>query len=521
MAYRVRTLLTIALCFVSLLLLQRGTVDGQADINQGSFNTFSIDFENLTDRTPVTNQYANLGLSIEGATVVSQGGSLNHLAFPPRSGINVVYDDSSHIPSGTITVHFNSAITGDVYRAGGYVTGNRNIVMSAYSSNGALIGSVQTGGANHDPVGIPNMLLDVSTSTPIAKLVFFNGGERGNTYTIDDLFFESQQLCEIADVPLYKQQAGEWAQDDYGGTTINPWKDPETGENAKLGKWGCALTSAAMVVSYHGVQQNGFTTTPRELNNWLRNPANGGYSGGHLLWGKVAEYARNVGGIELYYYEGRGPGHGVVNTFLCNGDPIVLSTNSHPYTGGHFLLATGQSGEQSWFVNDPGGHNLTQRTTNQYNGYRKFSPSPTDPSGLMITVHSPVELLITDPAGRRTGYDPIAGEYLNEILDATYGVELIGAVDGSSKSETLVFATGTPMSGEYSIQVIGTGNGIYRMNFLAYESNGGSSFTSVHGAVFDGLTLDFTATYSNEPDSQINVEQLTTLPTIYLPAIRK
>jgi hypothetical protein len=36
MAYRVRTLLTIALCFVSLLLLQRGTVDGQADINQGS-----------------------------------------------------------------------------------------------------------------------------------------------------------------------------------------------------------------------------------------------------------------------------------------------------------------------------------------------------------------------------------------------------------------------------------------------------------------------------------------------------
>jgi hypothetical protein len=50
-------------------------------------------------------------------------------------------------------------------------------------------------------VGTPNKLLQITSSTPIAKVVFFNGGERGNTYTIDDFFFGSEQTCQISGVP--------------------------------------------------------------------------------------------------------------------------------------------------------------------------------------------------------------------------------------------------------------------------------------------------------------------------------
>ena len=55
----------------------------------------TLDFEDLADLTAVTNQYMDRGISFEGATILGQGESLNYLHFPPRSGINVIYDDGS------------------------------------------------------------------------------------------------------------------------------------------------------------------------------------------------------------------------------------------------------------------------------------------------------------------------------------------------------------------------------------------------------------------------------------------
>jgi hypothetical protein len=496
-------------------------------------SVITIDFEDLSDLISVDSHYTYIGVSFTGATILSQGGSLNYLHFPPRSGVNVIYDDPNN--GGVITVEFNNGLTGNVTRAGGYITGNTNITMTAYDANDNVLGSVETGGPNFDPgdedfdpppIAPPNMLLEIISTDSIATVKF---SDTGNTFTVDDFFFESEQSCEVVSVPLYKQSTGTWANDPYGGTTTNPWRFDDDNDGLydeggsdtpeTIAKWGCALSSAAMLVSYHGNQQNGFTTTPQELNDWLK--ANSGYSGGSVKWPSVAQYAR-ANGVDLYHYSGWGPDEGVVNGFLCNSSPIILNTNSSPYINGHFVVATGQADPGAWDINDPGGFDLAQLGTNSYLGYRKFGTTVSDPSEINIAVHSAVELLIVDPAGRKIGFDPATGEYINEILDASYEVEIMGARDGSNgQIETLVFNTGAPLSGVYSIQLVGMSNGIFEIDFTGYDSAGGSSNAAITGTIVKDSAIDVSLVYSEIPGTGIYVEQITFLPTHYLPLLEK
>ena len=423
---------------------------------QGTQATKSLDFEQLGDYSDVGSNYSNLGLEFEGAVVLGQGGSLNFLEFPPHSGVNVIYDYMNHTEPGKISIFLNPSITGNVFNVGGYVTGNRNVTMTAYNFDGVPVGNVETGGANNSSVGTPNMLLEITTLEPISKVIFFNGGERGNTYTVDDFFYSSEQSCQIPNVPIYKQSNPNWGNDYYGGSESKPWYDPDRGGIALLKNWGCALTSAAMVVSYHGSQQNGFTTTPKLLNEWLRKDENKGYSGGSILWDRVAAYAR-ANGVNLYYYPGTVRNEGVVNTLLCNNSPVILNTTTSPYAG-HWLVAYGQSTTDSWAVNDPGGHNLTTLNYNAYARHAKYGETRTEPTSLVIVAHSPLQFLITDPAGRRTGYDPSTGSYVYEILDSEYYIDRLDGEDGAF-TESLVLTAALPFRAnikwKYLVRVLG------------------------------------------------------------------
>jgi len=63
-------------------------------------------------------------------------------------------------------------------------------------------------------------------------------------------------------VPLYGQGQSPWAGDQLGHGC---------GSTNTIGRYGCAITSTAMVLKYYGV-----STDPRDLNNYL-NGVNGGY----------------------------------------------------------------------------------------------------------------------------------------------------------------------------------------------------------------------------------------------------
>jgi hypothetical protein len=493
-------------------------------------NRITLDFDNLHDLDWVTNQYSHLGLSFNGATVLGQGGSLNYLGFPPHSGLNVLYDDP--VESGRITVTFDQAIAANVTAVGAYVTGNRNVSMTAYDAGGISLGSTETGGDNHAPVGTPNKLLQLSTAQPIKTVVFFNGGERGNTFTVDDFYFEGGQACTIPGVPLYKQDgSAPWADDLYGGSPAKPWIDPNTGRNATIRNWGCAMTSSAMIVSYYAQLQGKQGTDPRELNTWLR--ANGGYTGGSIYWGKVAEFARKVKGINLYFYEGTGPDNGIINAYLCNGAPIILYTTSSPYRS-HYVLATGVADGVSWAVNDPAGHNLTTMSASPPRTYRKYGSEAKEPHSLTMAIHPPntpqalreglvaaVSIVITDPAGRTLTYDATTGTFENQILDANFGVEELSAEDGSGQPiTTFVFGTGAPLEGEYQVQIIPHVSGVYELDLLAYDAADTSSAAASSGYAPADSPIDLSIGYSPDPGSEVEVTpEWPAAGDLYLPAV--
>ena len=225
---------------------------------------------------------------------------------------------------------------------------------------------------------------------------------------------------------------------------------------------GCAMSSEAMVLGYHGV-----SVDPATLNTWLT--ANNGYDlTGNVYWDAVARYARTRGTTVSY----RGP-NGNLDQEVCQYGPQIISVKG----GGHWVTATGQDEQlTTHLINDPNGGvatTLANRYNNTYGALRRFSGPEytyTDITGIVIRFHSPGELLVADPQGRITGYDPRTGQSYSEIPGSNYGVmSLDDDETGEPGPETKELDIRQPAAGEYLLDVVGTGVGTYDIEVNAYD----------------------------------------------------
>jgi hypothetical protein len=282
------------------------------------------------------------------------------------------------------------------------------------------------------------------------------------------------------------------------------------GKPNRISRYGCYLTCCAMLINYHASAQGiGFSTMPDVLNTWLNGQANG-YSGAGVNPHAVARYAQQ-NGVALYY---QGPLYrkqdSVVNNYLCTGNPVLLKV---PHGNGHWVLATGQTavnGTDTFLINDPGFQNSTLAGYGfTYTGIRKFSSTRTPPHALLITGHSPIELLITDSFGNQTGFDPITGQIFDQIPNSGYGLEAIadddditsdGTTPGTRELDVLMASDGT-----FTLQVFGTGTGPFTINFTSYDSDGNPTFASVSGDASPGSSVSYRVNYSAAPGSQVTV----------------
>jgi hypothetical protein len=149
-----------------------------------------IDFEDLEDLEQITVQYLAEGVLFSNAQALvsgAEGGSLNEIDFPPRSGITVsthTFSDTQALP---VILNFTSPI--DTFS--GYFTyhdfaeENALLVLSAYSPLNEPLGSVQSSSSSnlgsHEQLGFSNVGL-------IARIEV-SGGDEG-TFTMDDVSFE-------------------------------------------------------------------------------------------------------------------------------------------------------------------------------------------------------------------------------------------------------------------------------------------------------------------------------------------
>jgi MYXO-CTERM domain-containing protein len=106
----------------------------------------------------------------------------------------------------------------------------------------------------------------------------------------------------------------------------------------------------------------------------------------------------------------------------------------------------------------------------------------------------PIKLRLTDPRGRRTGYDPATGVNVQEDGAAFYS-ELTSFVD-----PLLVFpeappfryvAARNPEPGGYGLEVFGTGDGPFKLTIGNVDSDQSSDATTVAGQIVAGETKRF------------------------------
>ena len=335
-------------------------------------------------------------------------------------------------------------------------------------------------------------------------ILFYAGGT--GTYTF------SLMCCGNLSVKLLKQYDTRW------GTNIYAHYTQKTNS---IAKWGCYLTSCAMLINYYAdLQGTGFTTTPDVLNDWLVGQTDG-YDYGKIDTNikcivnphAVERYAL-MNGITSFHFIGPSlRNNNVLNSYLCSGDPEILWVHNN----GHFIVATGKivtNGLTTYAINDPGVNIANagcselscERYDNTYQGMRLFSSSLRRRAFLRLGIRCPIEVLVTDPQGRRTGIDPRASVF-DEIPDASYQADIIEATDNSGEimQGEPVFECPDPLDGVYLVQIFGTNSGPFTIDIMVYDSNANLAVTSITGNASSGSYAMAAVNYSSAPGSKTTV----------------
>jgi len=246
---------------------------------------------------------------------------------------------------------------------------------------------------------------------------------------------------------------------------------PET-----IGKWGCTLTSATMIVNYFAKQQDvNKTFTPSDLNNWSKE--NYGYSTngskplpdknnpqytnwGMLHYNKVSEFAKKEG-IKMSVKSTKN----TLREEMCQLNSAILGVNNDSDSEtDHYIAASGNTqkdGVQTFRIHDPE-RTTTTTLSESYGSYLQsivYEPVfPNEKSYLNIrTFSDPAKLFIVDPLGRRSGYDPVTDQSYNEIPDAWYGIEQITADDETHTKQSIrTIYINSPIEGLYQLIITGS-----------------------------------------------------------------
>jgi hypothetical protein len=339
----------------------------------------------------------------------------------------------------------------------------------------------------------------------------------------------------LLNVPYFSQNASPWGKQEYDHAKSLGFSD------LTMDRWGCAVTSAAMVLNYHNIKQfgNGTAITPGTLNDWLKNYKNGYVTGygsdgsySSINWNAVSILTRDLFNLGKAPYKLEYQGLQVAgNNFpsinaqldsdLENNIPDILWVRNAS-TSGHFVVATGKEGSK-YFINDPEWDVKTLDSFySPYMQLGRYVPSHTDLSYLMFVVNPDVHIMVTAPDGKKTGTQWVNGSTMQEdsIQNAWYGFSpAISNPNKSGNEESLgtgvnMFILPKPTNGEYKIQLTSNRLQPFTLNLLAYDVNGNELAKKQYGFTEKGNALVYSLNYSQNAASQISTPKVTFESTI-------
>lgn len=269
--------------------------------------------------------------------------------------------------------------------------------------------------------------------------------------------------------------------------------------NPSITRWGCALTSATMLLKYYG-----FDTDPEKLNNWLKTEKDGYTRNGGIMWPAITRWAKQNKGsdkpsLEFSYHD---PSDNFLSSEIEASRPPILKMQKVNGST-HFLVATGKSGTD-FNVNDPARSsdtiNLLSQAKTEWGTVTKigkFKPSNTDLSYIVLLIEDDFNLKVYD-----TDNEEIPAEF--------FGTEdpIIASDDENLNSgETLKsFYYPKPVNGNYKIII--EGNGSYQFDIFVYDEHGEAKVENIVDSTSQGNKDEYLINFRKENINETVVPQL-------------
>lgn len=244
--------------------------------------------------------------------------------------------------------------------------------------------------------------------------------------------------------------------------------------NPTINRWGCALTSADMVLQYYG-----FPINPDGLNIWLNSQTDGYLGSGLLNWLAISRYSKthvtnNQPSLEFLRLSNTNQN---LTNEINNNRPAILEEPNH------FVVAKSLT-QTSFGINDPAfsNHPTLDSYGNTFNSIFSYTPSHTNLSYIMLTIDPQSNLKVFD-----TNNQEITGDTFiqNPLIDDVNNSNMSG-------DSVKVFMFPKPTDGNYKAEV--TGNGIYELDSYIYDVNGNVNLTKSKGLADPSNADKFTIT---------------------------
>jgi N-acetylneuraminic acid mutarotase len=316
-------------------------------------------------------------------------------------------------------------------------------------------------------------------------------GGYNNGY-LNNVYYSKLNIDKVLNVPLLMQTDPFWGGLVYDSANIWSPQDPT------IARWGCALTSAAMIFNYHGITTlpNDFPLTPQRLNEWLKGETDGYVGSGLVNWLALSRLSREAKpknpdfSYDALEYSRTGFNQTTLKDNIKNNIPLILEVSEH------FIVAQGTHND-TFYINDPYfSKTLLSDYGNTALSMGKYTPSNTDLSYIMLVVDEGINLSVFHKSGPIS--IPAGSGFLQQPLVKEEGTE---------KSGPPMYFHYVPKpieGGEYLLNISSSTTKPYTLKAYFYDIYGNVKIETMKGVaganILDSYTLLF-----NKQDSQKSI----------------
>jgi hypothetical protein len=321
--------------------------------------------------------------------------------------------------------------------------------------NGSIGLTISTGSIYPTEVWFDNVVVSTLDVTP--SLTLTPAPTTTPTLTPTLTFIPTPTPINL-NVPILKQTSSPWGSQIYD--SARKW----TKDNLSISSWGCALTSGAMILKYHGISllPNGTVLDPGTLNIWLNSQKDGYVGPGFVNWlslSRLSKIAKSINGITnfdaLEYSRKNTSDINVLKNDINNFTPDIVEEP------GHFIVGKGIN-NGTFNINDPyyNRETLSNGYSNTFLSLGTYTKVNSDLSYVMITTDPSVIMTLTGDAGHSLGESFVQQAMVNDLNS------------NIKNSPIKIYYLSQPATQAYNLTLTSSANVLTNLTFYLYGRDG-------------------------------------------------